>query len=287
MTDGRRVAILGDIGGQREVFEQVIRDIGGDPVTGMLPPEITLVQVGDLVRMTDNRNLDSDGCVALAERLRATNSGRYIQLVGNHDAAAIGGPRRPTWNPNNVLTDNTVTQLNEWWSRRQVRLALALDSVELGPALITHAGLTRALWEDLGRPNAQRAAQVLNTAVGRPPAEVFRAGRLVTGSVDPSADVTWAEVSTELYEPWLSTPMPFNQIHGHASPWNWSTNDWWPDTPAALRSATTRDPATHRTVTTLGSRPNGTPALAICVDWTLGDTPTPATWPLLSLAPRA
>jgi hypothetical protein len=287
-----RVAVLGDIGGQATVFHHVLRDLGADPATHALPARLAVVQVGDLVRAGAGPGLDNDACVALAGQAAAANPGRWIQLFGNHDLALLGGPTKPDWPGLPSANPATIDHLHRWWARREAVLAVGLRCREYGDVLITHAGLTRGRWRALGAPaTATEAAHLINDDVGQPVHHVIRGGRLTGTDSGPDAagaDVIWAEVANELYQPWLTAAdMPFTQIHGHATPWNWPTNDWWPDTPADVRHATTIDHATRRTTTTHLARGNQSDRVAICVDWTLGNQPTTTCWPLLTLTPSA
>lgn len=89
--------------------------------------------------------------------------------------------------------------------------------------LVTHAGLTAGFWrEDLGQPgSAIRAARLLNTmgALGR--TSVFRGGVMLGGARSASAGPVWASASAELLPSWLGMRMPFSQIHGHSSAYDW------------------------------------------------------------------
>lgn len=284
----RRVAVLGDIGGQLGVFQRVMADLGTDSRSGQLPGDLAVVQVGDLIRV-GGRGLDNAGCVAAAARYWAANPGRWVQLVGNHDMALLGGPRRPNWPGPEVDDDVAAATLRRWWEERRVRLAVAIRCLELGDVLITHAGLTRGRWRRLGAPpDPHSAAALLNAKIGEPISEVIHGGALTGVDAGPDGecvDVTWAEVLDELYGPWLAAGRaPFTQVHGHAAPWNWTIATWWPEATPAVRAATTIDPAARRTSTRLGPG-EGSP-LAISVDWMLGDEPTTDTWPLLSLTLR-
>jgi hypothetical protein len=80
----------------------------------------------------------------------------------------------------------------------------------------------------------------------------------------------------------LGHDVPFNQVHGHAAPWNWQTGAFWEDTPADIRSRCQVDGTTRRTVTTLGTLLNGANGIAVSVDWNLSPTET-RSWPLLTL----
>ena len=176
--------------------------------------------------------------------------------------------------------------LRSWWTGGQLQLAIALTTEEYGDVLITHAGLTRGRWLQLGAPGAAaEAARLINLDVGEPVDEAIHGGVLTgadAGSAAKRADVTWAEVLTELYEPWLAAgDAPFTQIHGHAAPWNWAKGGWWPEASPAVRGATEVSRCERRTTTRLTPRRDG--PVAVSVDWMLGDQPTTQTWPLLIL----
>jgi hypothetical protein len=282
-----RVAILGDVGGQITVFRAVLDDLGVAPAAGVLPPGLAVVQVGDLVRAGTGDGLDNDACVALAAHLAAANPGRWIQLFGNHDIALLGGPTKSDWAALPAAEPATVDRLCGWWATGQGRLAVAVDTTEHGDILVTHAGLTRGRWLALGAPTrAARAAELINADLGAPVGSVIRGGCLTGADAGPDgagADVTWAEVNHELYQPWLTGgDLPFTQIHGHASPWNWSAGTWWPDTPPAVRRATTIDRTSRRTVTVLNADA-AAGGLAVGVDWMLGNQATTEHRPLLTV----
>ena len=281
----RRVAVVGDIGGQLAVLQRVLADLGADPNSGRLPYDLAVIQVGDLVRV-GGHGLDNAGCVTTAARHWAANPGRWVQLLGNHDMALIGGPRRASWPGPDSADAGAGVVLQRWWDDRQARLAVAVSSRELGDVLITHAGLTRGRWLRQGAPpDPYAAAAMVDADVGAPINQVIKGGALTGVDAGPDAeraDVTWAEVIDELYAPWLSaSDAPFTQIHGHASPWNWSTGRWWPAVTPAVRAATTVDPEARRTTARLATIDEG--PLAVGVDWMLGDVPTASTWPPLIL----
>jgi hypothetical protein len=285
----QRIAVLGDIGGHATVFRQALLGLGADPATLTLPPGLAVIQVGDVVRAGAGPGLDNDACVTLAADAADANPGRWVQLFGNHDLALLGGPTKPDWTTPPPASPVTVERLRRWWDRREAHLAIALHCREHGDVLVTHAGLTRGRWLALGAPaTAAEAATLINLDVGRPVHTVITGGRLTGTDAGPDAagaDVAWAEVANELYQPWLAAgDLPFTQIHGHATPWNWPTGNWWPDTPADVREATTVDHAVRRTVTRLG-RGGQEDRVAASVDWTLGNQPTTAGWPLLTLTP--
>jgi hypothetical protein len=275
------VVVVGDVGGHPDVLRACVAAAGGDAASLWLPENVQLVQVGDLVRCSAAATLDNDACVRLAAEGLRVNGDRWVQLAGNHDLALLGGPARPEWAVDGVADTSTIATLRGLWQDGRLRLAVALDTEEYGPVLVTHAGLTRARWLALGAPEgAPAAAEAVNTDVGGPVPDITRAGALVDGTVDELADVTWAEVNAELYDPWLAAgDVPFTQVHGHASPVDWATGRWWPAASPAIRSATAVDPERRRTVIRLGRE-----RVAIGVDWRLGDRSPGRIWPLLRVA---
>jgi hypothetical protein len=275
-----RVAAIGDIGGHSGVLADAIRRVGGDPATGDLPGDLIVVQVGDLV----HRGPDSGGAVRLAERMRTRNPSRWIQLLGNHDLAHIGGPM-PSDCDRCELAADTVETLRRWWGEGQCFLAAALRTAT-DETLVTHAGLSVGCWADLGEPTAAvEAAAALNATVGKDDSPAFRAGRLLDGEPNLSAGPCWAEVSQEIYQPWIArAAVPFQQLHGHAAPWDWATDAFWPDTPADVRARCHHDATLRRTTTILGTLGSGRTATATSIDWRLGRIPPATSWPIWSIA---
>lgn len=216
----RRVAIFGDVGGHRLAFADQLAALDCDPATGSMPEGLEIVQVGDLV----HRGPDSDGSLRLAERFMRANPGRWHQLLGNHEGHELGGPRLNGFDGQVGAEGRSI--LGDWWRNRRAHLAVAFDAVELGPVLVTHAGLTRSMWRTIGSPrSAHEAAALVNRMVGAAAELAFKPGGLLTGPggvphFDPG--VAWAEAASELIEPWALYGMaPFTQVHGHSSAYDW------------------------------------------------------------------
>lgn len=262
----RVVAIIGDIGGQLQVFRQVLDDLGVDLRALTLPRGLSVIQVGDLVRVTSSSSLDSEGCLGLAHNLMETNGKRWVQLLGNHEAALLGGPRKTDW-PDVEASPDLCDLLEDGWRSGRYALAAAIRSSG-DDSLVTHAGLTVAGYTALGTPNsADGAAALLNEDVGRDPNVVFTGGRMTDPDLNCSTDVTWADAGPELYAPWLAQDQaPFHQVHGHASAWDWQRNRWWPDTPADVRLAVAVDTGRRRSRVRLADG-----HVLTGVDWALGD----------------
>lgn len=274
-----RLVVIGDTGGNATVLHGCLDRAGA--VNGRVPPGTTVLHVGDVVRCHASFRNGNRESVELVAELLAANPESFIQLLGNHESAALSGPRRASWDVASSIDARTAALLSELWSSGAMRLASAFTTSQLGPVLVTHAGLTRSRWYDLSTPGSPaQTARAINQDVGRPLPEWARAGLLV-GAEDDHSDTTWAEVNLEFYEPWiLHGDAIFSQIHGHASPFNWQANAWWPDAPSSVRAATTVEASMRRTVTLLSPV-----ATAISVDWNLGDEPWSDSpdWDLLSL----
>lgn len=144
--------------------------------------------------------------------------------------------------------------------------------------LVTHAGMTPGTWDRLGQPSdPHTTADLINEDVGADLSVVSRPGRLVTGPPRPDADTSWAEVNLENYATWLHRgSMPFSQLHGHASPFRWAQDAWWPEAPEGVRRATSVDQATRTSTMYVGQR------FLHSVDWVLEEGPIEGSWPLIT-----
>ena len=210
-----RLAVIGDIGGHLTQLSEALLVLGVDLDAATLPADLVVIQVGDLV----HRGPDSAGVVALVDTLLTNNPQQWVQLLGNHEACHLAAPLFP----HDSLDDATVETLRRWHRDGTLRLGVALET-ELGPMLVTHAGLTHELWVELDRPVDPRTA-VLRLA--ERPKRAWRPGRMLADSSGPGG-VLWAEAGPELYASWLraehhTVAAPFGQIHGHSSAYRWAS----------------------------------------------------------------
>lgn len=271
---GETVSIIGDIGGHLGVFERALVDAGVDVPRALVPDSVTIVQVGDLV----HKGPHSDQVVELADRLIRNNPGRYIQLLGNHEAHYLGGPNVTGRKGVVEVSDRTSRTLRRWSTSQSAALATAVTTVEHGEVLITHSGLTAGLWRDLGSPLSPHAAAAQINALMSDPDEAFRPGWLMTGTVDHHAGVTCSRTGAELAASWIARgDMPFTQIHGHEGVWWWPSSSWHDDVPAEVKALSFVDEQ-HRTC---GVRIQG--ELLLSVDWVLGEVPPEKRWRPLTL----
>lgn len=208
-----RLAIIGDVGGHAEQLRWVLDRLGANG--GRLPPDLIVIQVGDLV----DRGPDSTGVLDIVARLLADHPRQWIQLTGNHEAQHLPGGSE-FWPDPIVSTD--VDRLREWWTDGRMRVAAAIHAPDGEELLVTHAGLTLASWRALGEPgSATQAAELLNER----PELIWRTG---DHARDEQAGPMWAESGAALHEPWMAYPgiVPFGQIHGHSTLVHFAEQRW-------------------------------------------------------------
>lgn len=281
-----RMVLVGDLGGQRGTMQSVLEELGvGTDLR--LPSELHVLQVGDIIRCSPQLREHNSWVAKTIRSLLLNNPGRWTQLVGNHECAALGGPSRLDWNLEASFTDECRDVLEQLWTEGRMRIASSTQYLDDdSPVLVTHAGLTRARWLDMGQPDTAEAARLLNEWVSMPFDSFSEPGSLVSGELNPLADPLWAEVNLELYEPWVVRgQMPFHQVHGHAGPFNWNAGEWWPDCPPEVRRLTHLDERHRRTTTRVSDETEGYRFHGI--DWMLGDEPTDVSWqlPMSRLSP--
>jgi hypothetical protein len=234
-----RVAVIGDVGGHLDELRDELRRLGADPGTGRLPDDLTVVQVGDLV----HRGPASDAVVAMVDGYLTHQPAQWVQLVGNHEAQYL---REPAFDWPERISARSRDTLCRWWASGQMRVAAAVRG-DTESFLITHAGLTTDFWRGtLPAPrSAEQAAILINSLMAGDADALFRAGAMLHGkrristaresgtreggsreggSPDLAARAVgpvWAATACELLPGWLGTTLPFSQIHGHDSIFDW------------------------------------------------------------------
>ncbi|HTK65869.1 MAG TPA: metallophosphoesterase [Pseudonocardia sp.] len=253
-----RVAVIGDVAGHLDELRTELRRLGADPDTGRLPDDLTVVQVGDLV----HRGPASDAVIALVDGYLTHQPRRWVQLVGNHEAQYL---REPAFDWPERISARSRDTLLRWWEERRMLVAAAVLGDDEN-FLITHAGVTTDFWRGtLPSPrSAVQAAALINSLIGEHADALFRAGAMLhgrrlpgSGARDPddprvvgSREIAaraigpvWAATACELLPGWLGTTLPFSQVHGHDSIFDWRRRCFRanPDTDVA-------DELAHRTV---------------------------------------
>lgn len=209
----KKILVIGDVSGHLGELERAVGE-HGDVTEGVLADGVCVIQVGDLI----HKGPDSHAIIDAVERFRA-NDALWYQLVGNHEAHHLGGPR--FWGVE--IDDVHRRVLHDWWDSGWMRVAAAIEEVDGTAWLCTHAGLTKGYWERIGAdPDVARVAAHLNElGRGRDP-RVLQAGWMLSGQrASVATPPVWAEAGRELVTSWADTTPPFNQLHGHTSAWNW------------------------------------------------------------------
>jgi hypothetical protein len=213
-----RIAVLGDLSGHLKPLLTTLAEFGVEvddrnvPRRVTWPDDLVVVQVGDLV----HKGPVSELVVAVVESL-FRRTGRWVQLVGNHEAQYLPGGI-DFWQPR--LDPVIAGKLRDWWDEGFLRPAVAIDDERLGPVLVSHAGLTVRSWRELGEPDHVAAARLLRLPEHHV-RHVLAAGQMAARNDDPG--VAWTEPHRELRTPWIvegrqGRTVPFSQVHGHAQP---------------------------------------------------------------------
>jgi hypothetical protein len=251
-----RVAVVGDVGGHRELLLACLRRLGvtGTDEAPVLPADLTVIQVGDLV----HRGPDSPGVLRLVDHFLRTAGGRWVQLVGNHEQLYV---ERPVFGWPERLDDASVALLRGWWAAGLLRPAAAFEAADGTQWFAAHGGLAAGFWRaDLGRPaTATEAADRVNALAAAGDDRLWRPGSMLTGVPDWAVGPVWAAAGDELYPSWLhrydtaAKPPPFAQVHGHSQAAPWSGRAWAP--PAAVAEILTVDRHRRQQRCTVGGVP--------------------------------
>lgn len=272
-----KTVLLGDIGAQYGVMLDMLKRVGMGPDL-MVPDGLTIIQVGDVVRMANDSHLDSYACAKLSDEILRKNPGRWIQLLGNHESSFIGGPYPEYWVERSAFHD-CHDIISGWWNEDLVKLAVGFE-LDDGEYVLSHAGITHGYTEHVGLTDAKSLVSHINGIVGTDYGKVARTG-IVNFFDEPnmSSDFLWASSGGELIPSWEGKEMQFHQIHGHDTPLlSWETPElrddlpdgWSIDIDAAKRLSVITTPQERRIMTT---------------DWVLKETESPDTntWGLVQI----
>jgi hypothetical protein len=211
--------VIGDVGGHADGLSRVLRELGADPVSWALPEGVSVVSVGDLI----DRGPESLRAIEIAYAAWKENEGRYIQLIGNHEANWLEKTKAFVF-----TSDPAAVKMLKSWVR-EGGLYLAASITGGRPTLVTHAGLTYGLWRTLGSPgDVEEATAAINCAwTNEFHASVIRPGVMLGGDgTNRPAGVYWAEAARELIPSWRGVALPFDMVHGHSSAYDWRGGHW-------------------------------------------------------------
>jgi hypothetical protein len=208
-----RIAVVGDVGGHADELRRALASVGVD---GTIPAGLVVVQVGELI----GPGRSDSAVISFVDGYLKSQPGQWIQLASSHEAHYAGGEQ------------TAGLLLRQWWESRAIHVAAALLTDDGDEYLISHAGLTVDAWRELGEPmTAAGAAMLLNDR----PEVVWRHG-----------EPPWVDAGRELHEPWMAFHarggfVPFGQIHGHSSLFDYGTQTWWAPEKVRLRATVDTD----------------------------------------------
>lgn len=223
MIDGK-IAIIGDVHGHADELTAKLIDLGMDPETLMLPEDLTVIQLGDLI----HKGLQSHVVLHMVDTIMNQQPHQWIQLIGNHEAQYV---YEKLFEWDDELNDDDADILRKWLRNGKLHAAAYTITPAGNEALITHAGLNYDVWKIvLGRPrSAREAAARINAGIYHKTAWLWAPGEMLQGVPNRMAGPLWTSATAELYPSWLNAeamevPAPFSQVHGHSSLFNWGNN---------------------------------------------------------------
>lgn len=216
-----RVLLVGDVAGHLNALDEVLRPFNVSVLDAEIPESTIVVQVGDLV----GRCADSAALIDAVDRFRRHSPERWVQLAGNHELHHLDGYQ---FEGTCELPDTAVETMRRWLADGWLRIAASFEVGTTG-VFVSHAGLTRGLWAELGSPrSAGEAASALESLRPQPGGweTINRSGRMLSLGRFPitntAAGPIWAEASSELLPAWVEhEDLPFDQVHGHSSAYDW------------------------------------------------------------------
>ena len=269
------IVILGDIGGQAIVFKKILKKLGINLNELILPPNMIIIQLGDIIRLYPNFKQENTEIISLVNKLIIKNPTNWIQLLGNHEIAFFGGPFCTNWDK--AVSQHSENLLINLWEENKIYIACGVTTFEDNNIkreyLASHAGLTKSNLELMKTVSLQNVVSFLNKDIGTNNV-ISTPGWYYNKQITLTADAQWAEVNQELYLPWLKEKsMPFSQIHGHNSPYFWLENRRQDTIVPEVKDVTHIDNDRRITVT---SHSDGNKFYAI--DWTMGNTIIKKVW---------
>lgn len=251
--------VFGDTGGHYQQLKAGLEAIGMNPKNHKLPKDVIVIHTGDLI----HKGPSSPAVLILVDKVMEANPGQWVQILGNHEFQYIDGAPF-FWG--NVIPADSQRILASWLGKKLLKVAYAVEgpvmfheltkSARPYPipgkgALFTHAGVTKEFW-DVILKNETDVMKIADDINNLPIKVVTKPGAMLHGAKNtPWTPVgpVWALSTGEVWESWKDEEsMPFIQVHGHTTAYNFVGNRWWP-TEKGFRDASKVNPD-RNTVTT-------------------------------------
>ncbi len=225
------VAVIGDVGGFADQLRCALASLG--VIAQKWPDGLHVIQVGDLLGGRDD-------CAVVDLVWPHIEAGRWTQLIGNWELAAVGGPTIVSGDQRTADPEALQT-FAEWHQASLVKWAAEVTMPDGAIGVVTHGGIGYEFWaDDLdGDRDARSVVERLN-AMDR--TQIARPGEMYGAFNERAPGPVWASTA-EVWSGWKVCPWP--QIHGHSSAYS-PEGGWRPYVPTHLRRRATVD-GTHVT----------------------------------------
>lgn len=252
---------VGDTGGHRKQLEAGLESIGVDVDNFTIPEGVTIIHMGDLI----HKGPASRSLLTLVRDLQDRNPGRWIQLLGNHEAQhLIGGVM--FWNCESCVEPDTDDLIQSMWNENRIVAAHSLKGLSNANMtlsardcwiptcrdwLLTHGGLSPR-WADTLHCDLADVDSVAKAINGLSPRRLSIAGSRL-GNPGSLASPVWASAPDEVIPQWEGR-MPFNQLAGHTYPFDWERELWFggPRRAAHMRKLSKLNPDLRTVITQAG-----------------------------------
>jgi hypothetical protein len=253
--------VFGDTGGHMKPLYASLHALGIDTFNGTIPEGIRIIHLGDLI----HKGPHSSVLLEQVDRLIRNNPGQWIQMLGNHEFQHIQGSPY-FWQCSCNFADITI--INDWHEEGLAFATYGIDSYKVDSIVLeqsarkaiprpdtgiffSHAGLSKPWWDTFGRiKSPSQLSKVLNKQPVKTitlPGQMLNVFNTLPGPV-------WAIGNSEVFDTWHegdSVDMPFIQMHGHTTSYQWATNRWWRNDKAfrAFRDNTKLNPKSRAVIT--------------------------------------
>lgn len=244
-----RVALIGDVGGQARCLHQALHNLGADLANRLLPADLTVVQVGDVVGGTDEDLPLLESLMEWQER----NPGRWVQLIGNWEARHLGGIEFGVRKASRgrELPAAGVALLQQLNRTGRLAWTAVVATAAGNQVLVTHAGLTADWWAYHADHVADPVAVARRiTALANAGSNVVHTAREMLGDESVFVGPLWASC-WEVYRSWvIEGALPFGQVHGHSCGFRWPNRStmpgcWWEADPLIVEHLTAKVDRRH------------------------------------------